>query len=228
MDSKPLIFICVTSMGTIVPQLAQSLIYWCQNTEHNIKVYFCNRVQPLDNARNHCVNEFMKISKNDDDRLFFIDDDMVFAGNSLDVLINHDKDIVALLYFMAKPDDNGYLCPLPIACRHDENKDYKLYMEGQGLTEIDATGGGAIMIKRKVFKDIGQRPYQYIYNKDGSLALVADFNFCRKAQEKGYKIYIDFDNHCGHLKQIDLREYNRFLNYITYENSKSKSDETKN
>lgn len=215
---RTLIFICVTNTGTIRAELIPTLIHFSHNPNYDVKFYFPNIV-PLDASRNVCVEEFLKISNHEDDRLLFIDDDMVVPKNGLDILMNHSKDIVGLLCFMCKPNDHGLMVPLPVACRYNEDKKYIVYFDGEGLTEVDALGGACIMIKRKVFESIGTRVYEYQYYPNGTLSLVADYFFCQKAQEKGYKIYVDFNNTCGHIKEIDLREINRTMLEISRKNS---------
>ena len=214
---KPLIFVSVTNTGTICSKLIPTLITWARKTNYDVRFFFPNIV-PLDASRNTCVEEFLKISNNEDDRLLFIDDDMVIPENGLEILVNHNKDICGLLCLMCKPDDVGMMVPLPVACRYNENKQYVVHFEGKGLTEVDALGGACIMIKRKVFEAIGEKAYEYQYYPNGTLSLVADYYFCQKAQNKGFKIWVDFDNVTGHLKEIDLREFSRTL--ATVQNGK--------
>ncbi len=215
-NRKPIIFICVTNTGTIRAELVPTLLSFARHPKYDVRFYFPNIV-PLDASRNTCVEQFIKISNHEDDRLFFIDDDMVVPQNGLDILMSHEKDIVGLLCFMSKPDDKGYLVPLPVACRYNHNKQYIVYFDGQGLTEVDALGGACIMIKRKVFESIGERAYEYKYYPNGTLNLVADYHFCQKAQDKGFRIWVDFSNTCGHIKEIDLREINKSMLRILQE-----------
>ena len=197
-------------MGNICNKLAETLVKYAKHPHYDVRFFF-PAIVPLDASRNTCVENFMKISNSEDDRLLFIDDDMTVPENGLDVLVGHDKDICGLLCFMIKPNDNGLMVPLPVACKYNEDKKYIVYFDGEGLTEVDALGGACIMIKRKVFEEIGTKAYEYKYYANGTLCLVADYHFCQKAQAKGFKIWVDFNNTCGHIKEIDLREINRTM-----------------
>ena len=210
MEKKPLIYIAVTNQGTIHHKLADTLIKYAKHPKYDVRFFFPNIV-PLDASRNTCVENFIKISNHEDDRLFFVDDDMDLPLNGLDVLIEHDKDIVAMCAIMVKPDDRGFLVPLPVACRYNSDKQYIVHQGGTGLTEVDAVGGANIMIKRKVFETIGTKAYEYDYYMNGTLSLVADYKFCQKAQDKGFKVYVDYDCVSHHYKEIDLLEFSRTM-----------------
>lgn len=210
-QSKRLIFVCVPNLGSLRVELVRLILRWQNHPRYTVIFYFPTGMLPLDSARNHCVNEFIKISNHPDDRLWFIDDDIIPPKNALDLLMTHDRDIVGLLCFMMKADDAGQLVPLPIAMRYNANKQYNVFFDGKGLTEVDALGGGCIMIKRAVYESIGGRAYEFRYYPDGTLNLVGDYDFCQKAQAAGFKIYVDFDNLCGHVKPVDLLAINNLM-----------------
>lgn len=209
-NRKQLIFIAVTNTGTVRAELLPALIAYARHPKYDVRFYFPNIV-PLDASRNTCVEQFMKLSNHPDDRILWIDDDMGAPNNALDILMSHDKDICGLLCPMVKPNDLGYLVPLPVACRYNENKQYVVHMGDSGLVEVDAVGGAFLMVKRKVYEEIGTRAYQYQYYPNGALSLVADYYFCQLAQAKGFKIFIDFDYMCNHYKEIDLKEFNNTM-----------------
>jgi GT2 family glycosyltransferase len=210
LDTKPLIFICIPNLGEIRVELVDRLLSWTKS-KHNIAVYMPPGMLPLDNARSHCLSKFIEISNNENDRLLFIDADIVPPVNALDILIAHDKDVVGLLCFMIKPNESGMLTPLPIAMRYNKNNQYNVYFDGVGLTEVDALGGGCIMSKRKVFEAIGGRCFEFHYYPDGKLSLVGDYDYCQKVQKAGFKIYVDFANTCGHIKSVDLKSINDLM-----------------
>lgn len=208
---KPLIFIAIPNLGDIKPGLVDRLLLWSKSDRYDVRVYMPTGMLPLDNARSHCVQKFMELSNNENDRLWFIDDDIIPPFEALDILYNHDKGIAGALCFMMKPDDAGQMCPVPVALRYNEEKKYTVFFEGQGLTEIDAIGGGCIMVKRKVFEDIEGRLYQFHYYPDGTLKLVGDFHFCQQAQKAGYKIYVDYGCICDHVKPTGLKTINDLM-----------------
>ena len=208
---KPLVMICIPNLGTIRPELVQRLLFWAKTSSCRVHIYMPSGMLPLDNARSHCLNKFLELSNHPDDRLWFIDEDIIPPPEGLDILLKHNVDIVGLLCFMLKPDDRGFLPPVPVALRYNEEKKYIVYFNGKGLTEVDALGGGCIMVKRKVFEAIGGRCYEFFYYPDGTLNLVGDFDFCQKAQKTGFKIYVDFDVLCGHIKDVDLLSINNMM-----------------
>ena len=210
-NRKPLVFICIPNMGELRTELVTMLLFWAKSDKYNIKIYMPTGMLPLDNARSHCVNKFIELSNDENDRLWFIDADIVPPPNGLEVLMEHDKDVVGLLCFMMKPDDSGQLVPLPIALKYNEEKKYIIYWEGKGLTEIDAFGGGCVMSKRKVFEKIGGRAYEFHYYPDGTLKLVGDYDFCQKVQKAGMKVYVDYSTICGHIKTVDLMSINNLM-----------------
>ena len=207
--TKPLIFIAIPNLGDIKVELIQRLIEWSRRDD--VKIYLPKNKVPLDNARCHCVEKFLEVSNNPDDRLLFIDDDIVPPFDVIDILVAHDKDVVGALCFMMKEADNGIMTPVPVGVRYNKDKKYEILFDAKGLTEIDATGGACIMNKRHVFEKIEGRPYAFQYNPDGSLALDNDFDFCQKVQKAGMKIYIDYSTLCGHIKPVDLLGLNNLM-----------------
>ena len=198
-------------MGEIRKELVERLLYWTRYDKYDVRVYMPSGMLPLDNARSHCLSKFIELSNHEDDRLWFIDADIIPPYEGLDMLMAHDKDVVGLLCFMMKADDHGNLVPLPIAIRYDENKQYKVYFDGRGLIEVDALGGGCIMSKRKVFEAIGGRCFEFHYYPDGTLSLVGDYDYCQKVQKAGFKVHVDCDHLCGHVKPVDLKEISKLL-----------------
>jgi GT2 family glycosyltransferase len=74
---------------------------------------------------------------------------------------------------------------------------------------------GCCLIKSDVFKRIPE-PFSPYKNIDGE-----DLAFCRKAQEKGYKIYVDTGVQAAHIspRYIDEDFYLRYMKKIMEENN---------
>ena len=66
------------------------------------------------------------------------------------------------------------------------------------------------MIKRKVLEKI-KRPFEYVYDDFGILKLVADFNFCKKIQAQGFKIWGNFNIVCDHKTTVSIKGVNDLL-----------------
>jgi len=204
---KKKVFIAVPNMGTIVPELALNLLQWTHDPRFEIKLHMPKNIFPLDNARNKCVKEFLE---SDCDYLFWVDDDVFCPPETMNRLINHDKDIVGATVFAMKYEGQEAF-PYPVTLRYNKEKKYVVYY-GKGLERVDATGGACLLFKRKVYehKEL-ETPYQFQYHKDGTLSLTCDFDVMQKVQKAGFELWIDFDLVCSHIKEVDLRQVNRLL-----------------
>lgn len=209
--------IALPTLGSIRVELIPRLIHYSKNQNYNVVILPETPIlQPLDHARNWWVKKFLEISNDPDDFLWFIDDDIIPPFDALDRLAGHDRDAVGATCFVMKAQDGEYF-PYPVALRYNENKEFIAYF-GKGLERIDGTGGGCIMVKRKVYEAM-DRPYEYKYYPDGTLELVADFQFCQKLAEKNFELWYDFNCVTDHVKPISLKGINDLL--IKVQNEKS-------
>jgi ATP sulfurylase len=136
------------------------------------------------------------------------DDDIVPPINTLERFLQADKDIIGAVAFAMKYE-NGVGFPYPVTLRYNEEKKYIVYY-GQGIEECDATGGATVMFKRKVYEMI-ERPYEFQYYRDGTLALTCDFDVLQKAQKKGFKLFIDFSLICDHIRTMSIKSMNDLM-----------------
>jgi GT2 family glycosyltransferase len=207
MSSKPSIFISVPCAdGFIHHELALRLIEWSHDPEMTVKIKFYPNIAPLDNARNLAVKHFLEDYC---DYFLHIDDDIVPPSNALQELLKADKDVIAPLCFTMKQDDKGLWFPLIVAHRYDENKEYRPYY-GKGIEETDVVTGGCHLVKRKVFEEI-ERPYYFTYHKNGTAIYSEDFVFSQQCQEKGYKLFTDYDLLCKHIRYTDIKSINDLM-----------------
>ena len=75
--------------------------------------------------------------------------------------------------------------------------------EGNGLSLIDVGGTGCMMIARRVIEKI-QPPFERIMEANGTVRIGADYNFCVRAIEAGFKIFADWDCRCQHIRPVDI------------------------
>jgi len=182
---------------------------------------------PVDEARNLCV----EASKHD--YVFFMDCDQTFHPNTLKRLMSRDKDIITGVYFAR----GGY--PIPHIYKWYRQRDgdeatlYKPFADimsehlvanhaevygkppawvleeakDEHVIEIDGCGLGCILIKREVFEKIPKPWFERTTDRGGE-----DFDFCRKVQEAGFKIYADLSVMCGHWAWEE-RGWRHFLSY---------------
>jgi glycosyltransferase involved in cell wall biosynthesis/GT2 family glycosyltransferase len=144
------------------------------------------------------------VVKGDYDYLFAVDYDIAFPSDTLTKFLSYDKDAVSAIYKQRVPDrqtievfkknEQGGYYHIP----YDELKD-------KGLVEVDACGFGCVLIKRKVFEDIGYPQFEYKSAISHEHTFSEDLDFCRKATNLGFKIYADTSVICDHYGQYNFR-----------------------
>jgi len=172
-----------------VTSLANLISHCIRRGEYEIKYTFVARA-PLPQVRNFIVHEALKVEA---DYLLQIDQDQVYPSDVLDKLMAHDTDIVSALYFQRK------LPTLPMMYRakrrNGEIVGYEPYTDYEkGLIEVDAVGMGMALIRTDVFRKI---PEPWYWNS--RVDVTEDIYFCWKAQQYGFKIYVDTNVPIGHL-----------------------------
>lgn len=151
----------------------------------------------VDTARNLIVEHALEIGY---DYIMWVDSDMILPKETLVKLWTHQKDIVSGVY--AYKVLNGQNA----VAKRFKDKDADVYediplkeiREEDKLIELDGIGFGCVLTKVDVFRNI-EKPW-FIYDKD----MGEDIYFCRKAQEKGYKVYIDTSVKAGHIGAINF------------------------
>lgn len=207
MKDKPSVFIAIPNFsGYVHHELIIRLIEWSHSEQIKATIRFYPHLAPLDNARNWAVKDFLE-SYND--YLLFIDDDIIPPSNALLELLRADKDIIAPLCFTVKRDDNGFLFPMPVAHRYNDNHEYRPYI-GHGIEETDVITGGMFLVKREVYEKI-ERPFYFTYHKNGLVEYSEDFVFSQQCQKLGYKLFTHYDLLCKHLKNIDVKDINDLM-----------------
>jgi hypothetical protein len=159
----------------------------------------------LDRGRNLLVQKFLKNTT--DDWLLMVDTDMHFGLQEYDRLLEtaQDKDIVSGLYFANERP------PRPAMYRWDETGHGQAVMdwEDHDVLEVDGCGAGFLLVRRSVYEKM-DHPESY-HGRAGSWftqnalgpadqLLNEDSSFCVRAQEHGYRIYVDTDVFIGHIK----------------------------
>lgn len=196
---KKKIYIAIPSRGYIVDELVGNLINWSNNDKYNINIKIFNNLYPLDNARNTIVKDFLKT---DCDYIWWIDDDIVPPVYTLEKLLQADKDIISAVCFSMRSENGDYF-PYPVTLKLNDSNQYKIYY-GNGIEEVDAVGGACVLAKRAVYENI-ERPYEFVYFRDGTLALTCDFNIWRKIKKMGFKVFVDFNILCDHKKTCSIK-----------------------
>lgn len=141
-------------------------------------------------ARNDIVNQIRG------DWLFFIDSDMKFPPDTLTRLLAHDKDIVGGLCFRKVKPFN----PTIYDRINERHYHWRMVYPKDKLFEVDATGCACLLIKRRVFEKMKDPWFQYTDR------LSEDLLFCEKAQQCGFKIWIDPTIKPLHMQLVGIGE----------------------
>lgn len=147
--------------------------------------------------RNNLARETLKRGF---DYLMFIDNDQTFQPSAIQRLLDHDKDIVAAMY-NARPAPGKPT--VSVVKMVDPEKDPRKGKEY--ITEFPAqlftcygTGTGFMLINANVFKKMSA-PWFVAYEEENGEHHTEDIEFCRKAGELGYEIWISPSIKVGHI-----------------------------
>jgi len=201
-----------TGTGNMRYETVGSLMMLQKTLEKDDAIIFLPRMQICD-ARNKAV----KIAiEGDYDYLVFIDDDMVVPDNFIIRMKEEDKDIFSALSVSRDGENqvkvfkkvtfiNG-----KVATRYEHiaNEDLE-----KGIVEIGAVGMACTGIKREVFKNIYEKTLGLCFHfrdeiiGDMRLYLSEDLDFCDKANQLGYKIFVDTSLLTGHIGEPIIHYY---------------------
>lgn len=139
-------------------------------------------------GRNQCLREMAG------DWLWFIDTDMVFPPDTLERLLNCQRDIVQGLVLLRHPPH------FPVVYRLGEDGGLKqavLNRQPPGLIEVDAVGTGGTLIRRRVRDSVADPWFEVGTIKGDELG--EDLCFSSKARKAGFKMWVDLRVPIGHL-----------------------------
>jgi len=163
----------------------------------------------IHNARNQIA---MAAINKECDYLFFVDSDCVLPVDALKRLYEHDKDVVAGMYF-------GKVSPFPpIVYQKTPEGLYRHLTDypENSLVEVDGVGMGCCLIKTEVLKHfVFDKELKYADGKnefvkesfgfepimspdENRVSIGEDLSFCKRCQDLGYKIYVDTGVQCEH------------------------------
>lgn len=179
---------------------------------------------PVDSNRNQIVKRFLTDPQAQTfEYLLMVDSDIVPPPGALERLLSHKKKIVSAVVWSMMPGEKGskwedVAMPYPIVMkRSGDGKGWNVDRESiarspGGLIEVDATGGGCLLIHREVLEKVGKNHFRFGYDEWGISNFVGeDFSFCMKVKELGYQIYVDLAVICEHYKTLGLRGISRLL-----------------
>jgi len=149
-------------------------------------------------ARNNLVRDFLK---SDCEYLFFVDIDIGLPLDGLKKLIEANKPIIGGLYFQRIPPHNPMMFEKELFTEKEHRYTFKRdYTEG--VTEVDATGAGALLLKKEVCKKV-KYPW---FNEPTEYNTNEDFWFCEKVKEAGYPVFVDTTVKISHFSETLVSE----------------------
>jgi len=195
LEKKAKIFIAIPTTGNVRTELAIFLL-GLNRQNYDVIVTFTVGGGIAHN-RNSLVESFLKT---DYEWFLFIDSDIMPPLNVLDMTKN-GKDICSGICPQFRKDR---IVSLILKKYQDKYKFIKNDIKGD-VIEIDGVGTGCLLIRRNVFEKIEKPYFEFLFDEKGMNRLSEDLNFCRKAQEAGFKIWADKRMGLHHFKTIDLK-----------------------
>ena len=157
---------------------------------------FCPQSYSIGDSRNLIVQHALEIGY---DYIMWVDSDMILPKNTLKKLMSHDKDIVSGVYAYKILGGENAVAKRFVKDKVDTYEDIPLkeIRESEKLMEVDGIGFGCVLTKVDIFRNIRKPWFKY------STKMGEDIYFCRKAQAKGYKIFLDTSILCGHVGNVN-------------------------
>jgi len=151
------------------------------------------------NQRERLAEEALKDGA---DAILWVDSDMRFPKDALEILLSRDLPIVGVnattRRFPVKPT--------ALDIEPETNDLVKVNSKGKtGLEQVMGVGFGMVLIKKEVF-EAAQKPWFWFEQTDKGGTIGEDIYFCAKAYDAGYQTVIDHDLSM-HIRHIGTYEY---------------------
>lgn len=195
---KPKVLVAIPTMGSVHTMLLVTLSAWiveAQSGLYDLSLYPTINMQPVERARNHIVDEFLKT---DCTHLLFVDSDTIPPLDALKRLLAHDKPIMSAITPIIEID--GRKNPWRKWNCIDEND---LHVNpNTGVKKVKGAGASCILIKREVFENMEQPYYEFRYQDDNGKekTISEDIYFVIKNLAKGVETFADTSIICQHYK----------------------------
>lgn len=202
------VFIAIPTYGDIKAGCVNSLNAVQHNLVANgvsVDVAILSGNCHVDDARNDLCRMFLESEAT---HLMFIDADLQFSAESVRTLLAYDEAIIAGVYPYKSDDESYPVVPVGKGFQFDE----------RGLVKVKGVPGGFVMIAREVIQTLydankhkgawpnkgnyGTLPVVEIFHRSielGRSRRSGDYEFCAKAIEAGYDIWIAPNLRFGHI-----------------------------
>ncbi len=220
------IWISVLNLAYIHTHLTETLMHIERNSPYELHFEFPSSKPGVHN-RAQITERFLE---SDFDYLMMIDCGVVPPVNILNLVLCDVPIVTPLIHIFGgkeivplalkapkkgKEKDEDFLSRAtgisPELSREDEITTYGVIGQAEGekinegLVEVDAIGTGCILIKRQVLEDLKPAFWDVFDPETGKRTLGQDLNFCRRAKELGYKVYVHFGYKASHISPIDIK-----------------------
>ena len=144
------------------------------------------------------------------DAVLFIDSDMRFPADTIDILLSRDVPIVGVnAVTRRKPT-----LPTALNLHVEKNDEGKIIhhawhkidsMDKEGIEPVTAVGFGVVMIRKEVFEKVPKPWFDVGWGSKGIIG--EDVHFCIKALDAGIQTYVDhsLSKHIGHIGTYEYR-----------------------
>ncbi len=170
----------------VKPKTAESLMRLVAYSKYEFEIIVSTRGYNTAENRNWITAQAIK---KECDYIFMVDDDMIYPEDTLERLLEANKDIIGGYYLT----------------KYEEQKPVLEYLgePEEGLFKVKAMGGGLLLIKCSVFKDVPQPWYGYKWTEHGAVKMSNDWYFCYKAREYEFDIWCDSTITAKHIGQYE-------------------------
>ncbi len=129
--------------------------------------------------------------------ILFIDSDVLPRPNTLDRLLDLDKDIVTGVYPMTTKRSITW------SVARDDDFTIEIDDLPRNPFKVKYCGFGCVLVKFKVFEKL-EWPYWKNEFKPGQITKGEDIYFCDKAREAGFDIWCEPKVKCSHIRMTNL------------------------
>lgn len=155
------------------------------------------------NQQNFLARQFLKT---DAEWFWLVNDDQIYDPRTLARLLLHDKDVVVPLCLEKNPPHRPLIYDAP---GRDGLHAHRYLRRGEsGIHRVYSTGGGGMLVKRRVLEAIPDPWWdqRMIKNPDGDWQLMSeDFPFCEKVNDAGFEVWCDLEWPVVHLGTWGVR-----------------------
>lgn len=194
MPDEVKVAVCIPTAGTVRMGFAYSLAgmvaHFAANkvpTVPEAKITLSMRVMESSNwitNRERLAKQCVELG---DTHLMFLDDDMTFAPQVLQILLGRRQDVVTTNYLIKTLPAKDFVAVSP------DGKRVPTKADSEGMEPLMYSGFGVSLIKVDVFKAIPQPWFLPKFNPETGDYTTEDNPFFEKVREAGFTVYVDHD-----------------------------------